>query len=45
VSIDELDERLELLAMEFDIYAEKLKDISDRLTIITMEVNYGSEED
>jgi hypothetical protein len=45
VSIDELDERLELLAMEFGVYGEKLEDISDRLTIITMEVNYGFKED
>jgi chaperonin cofactor prefoldin len=43
VSIDELDERLELLAMEFDVYGEKLEDISDRLTILSMEVELDYE--
>ena len=38
MSIDELDERLELLAIEFGVYGEKLEDISDRLTILSMEV-------
>ena len=38
MNIEELDERLELLAMELGVYKEKLENIFDRLTILSMEV-------
>lgn len=37
-SIDALDEKLELLGIELDVIKERIDAVSDRLTLLEMEV-------